>query len=194
MKNKKFIIFIACIPLCIYLLWALWQIIAWLLIAAMAFLNSPELPEPVITYGEFPFRLEYKVDGETVVIEDVIICEYMGVRDLSIGDKYRSWKRSFKYDEANLLLFEDDDIRITCSVGMASYYMGDCDSVLHKPIPPKEPYLGIRKKEQGLLHLVVNAEEKTEIMELYNIEFVDAKFSEPIENSFKDSQGRITDG
>jgi len=35
-------------------------------------------PEPEITYGEFPFRLEYEIDGERFVIEDVVIVEFMG--------------------------------------------------------------------------------------------------------------------
>ena len=41
---------------------------------------SPNPPTPEITYGEFPFRLEYRIADEVYVVEDVIVCEYDGVR------------------------------------------------------------------------------------------------------------------
>ena len=39
---------------------------------------SPDPPMPEITYGEFPFRLVYELNGEQIVIEDIIICEFDG--------------------------------------------------------------------------------------------------------------------
>ncbi|MCQ4936305.1 hypothetical protein [Anaerotignum propionicum] len=41
--------------------------------------SMPDPPVPKITHGEFPFRLEFEIDGKTVVVEDTLICEYDGV-------------------------------------------------------------------------------------------------------------------
>ena len=53
--------------------------------------NSPE-----ITYGEFPFYVEYEKNGERYIIEDTIICEFTGiVHSLGIS-KVRTWDMSLK--------------------------------------------------------------------------------------------------
>jgi len=39
---------------------------------------TPTPPEPINTYGEFPFRLVYEVDGEQFTVEDVLVCEFDG--------------------------------------------------------------------------------------------------------------------
>lgn len=38
--------------------------------------RTPAPPIPEITYGEFPFRLEYEKNGERFIIEDTIIAEF----------------------------------------------------------------------------------------------------------------------
>ncbi|MFA8307240.1 YdgA family protein, partial [Paenibacillus alvei] len=37
---------------------------------------QPDPPRPEITYGEFPFKLVYEINGERKVIQDTVICEY----------------------------------------------------------------------------------------------------------------------
>ena len=44
----------------------------WILIFIGGWL-SPNPPAPEITYGEFPFRLEYRIEDEVYVVEDVIV-------------------------------------------------------------------------------------------------------------------------
>jgi len=51
---------------------------------------SPDPPKPVVRYGEFPFRLEYEVDGERFVVEDTIICEFDGIT-VDMSGKYLEW-------------------------------------------------------------------------------------------------------
>ena len=53
--------------------------------------SNPPLPE--IKYGEFPFRLEYEINGQRVVVEDTIVCEFDGIGwNGTMGEKYRKWK------------------------------------------------------------------------------------------------------
>ena len=37
-------------------------------------------PSPAIRYGEFPFRLEYELNGERFIIEDTLIATFIGRR------------------------------------------------------------------------------------------------------------------
>jgi len=50
-------------------------------------LMSERAPRPEITHGEFAFRLEYEINGETIVIEDTVIVEHGGTSwDAGIGN------------------------------------------------------------------------------------------------------------
>ena len=48
-------------------------IIAFALIIYHSF-DAPPLPK--ITYGEFPYRLEYEIDNKCYIVEDVLIAEF----------------------------------------------------------------------------------------------------------------------
>lgn len=50
----------------------------WIFLAFGAVL-MPNPPSPKFTYGEFPFVLEYAINGERFVVEDTVICKYDGV-------------------------------------------------------------------------------------------------------------------
>ena len=67
--------------------------------------QRPDPPRPEITYSEFPFRIEYEINGELVVIEDAVICEFDGFQpNWSGGDKTRKWKVSFARDRKSTRL------------------------------------------------------------------------------------------
>lgn len=67
------------------------SVLPWAMIA-LGMLISPNPPRPEITYGEFPFSLEYEINGHRKVIEDTLIGEYDGIgMNEGIG-KYRKWK------------------------------------------------------------------------------------------------------
>lgn len=51
-------------------------------------LISPKIPEPEITYGEFPFRIEYELDGQINIIENTVIAEFNGC-EFSAGSMKR---------------------------------------------------------------------------------------------------------
>ena len=63
-------------------------------------------PKPKITYGEFPFRLTYELDGEIKVIEDTVICEFDGFESRGTAGRYRIWKTSLKSGNERLTLLD----------------------------------------------------------------------------------------
>lgn len=146
----------------------------WLLIYGLGILE-PNPPTPEITYGEFPFKLEYRIDDETFVVEDVIICEYDGVRwNEGIG-KHRVWKKILKNSgEENLLILTDGDVKIYCNIGKAEYYMNDLKYSVNEAHTPVFYY--ITSKGSG--------SERT-LLDKYKIELIDWEFSQPIKNSFR---------
>lgn len=60
-------------------------------------LRGEEQPPPQITTGEFPFVVEYEMNGETFVIEDTVVCEFAGY-DFSAFtfNKPRTWDSYLK--------------------------------------------------------------------------------------------------
>ena len=138
---------------------------------------SPNPPAPEITYGEFPFRLEYRLEDEVYVVEDVIVCEYDGV-DWNEGvGKHRIWKRTFKNTgEKDLLVLTDGDTKIYCSVGSADYYMGD--KKYAELFVPKFYYVTFREN-------ITESGSAEDLLDKYKLELLDWKLSEPIENKFK---------
>lgn len=111
----------------------------WIVIGLGSILQTnPATPE--VRYGEFSFRLEYTVKGETKVIEDILICEYDGIGWNEGTGKYLKWKSHYasganklillKFDNTtSLSLIKKDQIvkqqEVYYDPGFAGYYMGD---------------------------------------------------------------------
>ena len=133
-------------------------------------------PQPHITYGEFPFSLEYEVNGKIVKVEDVVVCKYDGV---GIGDngKFLKWRKwILSTGEEDLLLLSDGNINVYCTVGNADYYMGENQE--KKQVHPK---VFIRKYENSL---ITSSADPLELAK-YNIKILQYAFSEPVENIFE---------
>ena len=177
-KQKIFImliIFCVMIPvvICSFL------VLPWLTLA-FGLILSPNPPKPQITYGEFPFELIYEINNETVVVKDTVVCKYDGVGINEGVGKFRKWKYFLKNaGGTSLLLTEDEERRIYCSVGDAEYYMNDEQNPTGRPL---EPHLFEIKKTTSTLDY--DSLKPIEIMEHYNIKIISWNFSEPIENSF----------
>ncbi|WP_312029500.1 hypothetical protein [Paenibacillus sedimenti] len=98
----------------------------WLLIF-IGIHSEPNPPRPEITYGEFPFRLEYVINGERKVIQDTLICEFDGFGADEANGKYRKWNdrlasgNSFRQP----LLEVNGKAEISYYPGIARYFMGD---------------------------------------------------------------------
>ena len=147
-------------------------------------LVTPHPPRPEITYGEFPFRVEYEINGELVVVEDTIICKFDGFSSLScdIDTKYREWKASFASGRKTLFpngadLKVDDDRQIYFSLGSAHYYMGDGWG--------GSPHCRAYKARKSSSGYSLTDIPPDELFNTYNIRVISYEFSPPIVNSFK---------
>lgn len=148
----------------------------WIIIFMGGWL-SQDPPKPEITYGEFPFRLEYRIEDEVFVVEDVIVCEYDGIDWDEGRGKHRNWKMTFKNTgEEDLLVLIDGDTKIYCSVGGADYYMGDKE--YGEPFIPKFYYV------EFCDNITVSGG-AGDLLDKYKIELLDWYLSKPIENKFE---------
>ena len=145
------------------------------------FMNKVYVPEPEITYMEFPIRIEYIVNGETRVIEDTYICEYKGYERrswlewLNVSDDFytRFWDCRLEIAECPLLLYSDNKLRVEYFIGSAGYFMGD------------EGYSSSSTRVS--VYEYGNYKKLTSLYQLtdYGIEIIDCTLPEPIVNSFK---------
>jgi hypothetical protein len=139
---------------------------------------EPDPPQPEITYGEFPFKLVYELNGEINVVEDTVICTYDGVGGGANG-KYRRWESHLaNSDEDSVLLLIDDTRKIYCSTGSANYYMNDEIYPIKRPYVPHIYDVKLNKMDMSILS-------PEELVEKYNIKLISWEFSEPIINNFK---------
>ena len=144
-----------------------------------------DVPEPEITYAEFPLEIEYVyvVTGETHVIQDVLVCEYDGFRksgfmeNFELGRYYnRYWSGKTNSNATKFVLLENDKIRIEFQLGSPDYYMGDTDTWTTYPA-----FQVFRRKKDGwLTGEVIHTEELAE----YGIYIIECELPQPIENSF----------
>lgn len=141
--------------------------------------GAAKVPEPEIKTGEFPFKLTYELRGEVIVVEDVYVCEYLGV-DWNFGQGYRRrWKGYVKSTgEDGVFLTEDSERKIYCSVGKAEYYMGD-----ESDLPDREyvPHFYHAKTDPSKIDLI----SEEEISEQYSVKLLEWEFSSPITNTFE---------
>ena len=135
-------------------------------------------PRPEIKYGEFPFRLEYEINGQVVVVEDTIICKYKGVGyGISINKKYLKWEsclasgKEIPWDKQVSLLIDEAN-QIYLYLREASYYLGAQDDDNEwSPVAWSPLIIGIISTD--------------ELWDKYNIRIISFEPSPPIENTFK---------
>ena len=158
----------------------------------VAILLSPDPPAPINTYGEFPFRIEYEIEGERFEIEDVLIVEYVGRGVDDMKGKYLKWDgrlasgNELGYGLMSMLLGSTTEWRHGCSikvldgvpigngalggvyidVGSAPYYLG------YYVLDGYVPGAGFNNG-QGIL-------DEEALWERYGIRIVEAEFSEPM--------------
>ncbi len=156
-------------------------------------LISPKIPEPEITYGEFPFRIEYELDGQLNIIEDTVIAEFNGC-EFSAGSmkRERRWRSRLASGREDLPF--GDDLGIYFSRGSAQYYMGEnVQSMSLKPhIALRNLEEGFKREvdfilgESGYIRTVLNFGEAQEVLTQYGITLINWEISEPIVNNFGD--------
>ena len=157
-------------------------------------------PAPQITEGEFPFVLEYEIDGQRYLIEDTVVCKFEGY-DLSNPFPFipysRTWYASLKSgEEEKRLIIEFDEntesalvsdrvnieSRVHLFYGSGGYYLGDPEDA---DSGPKIRYTEIYQtgpKERTVKGTDLSYEQ---LEELFGIKVIRFEFSPPIENTFK---------
>ena len=167
----------------------------------LLFIGTEEKP-PVITESEFPFVVEYELNGERHIIEDVVICKFAGYDLSSITyHKPRTWGESLKSknEEKRIIVrFEDNteslitkgriniESKIRLNYGSADYYMGDptSKSLVHKGMPRIEYAEYFQRKPNEYEHKnTILSEEQLE--QIFGIKIIRFEFSKPIENTFE---------
>ena len=161
----------------------------FLVISGAIFSFSPNPSMPEITYGEFPIRVIYEVDGEQREKADVIICEFDGIVNLGSGGKRRKWKSHLKSGKSRMVLLnrptEEKTIEISMSYGLPNYYMGDFEQSReeYERVMADDRYLGYIQWEDGVQ--TGRSITKEEVWEKYKLKIVDVQYSQPIQNTFK---------
>ena len=156
-------------------------------------LFTPNPPAPAITYGEFPCRLEYELDGETKVIEDVIICEFDGFKQHGEAGKYRNWKISLQSGNENMTLLDLRPLNETTEVGNqllelnffygnGEYYMDDDYEWHARPAQDFDTVCVIYETPDGIIGGSGYTAE--EAWEKYKIRLISWECESPIENQF----------
>ena len=79
-------------------------------IIIFSFSSCQNVPEPQIKEGEFPFEMVYEIDGETITVNDIYVCEFDGF-DWNEGvGKHRKWKGYIKSSGTDVLILLEDAI------------------------------------------------------------------------------------
>ena len=147
-------------------------------------LFSPSIQTPEITSGEFPFRIEYELNGEFHFIEDTVIAEFDGFQ-FSAGsmERERRWRSRLASGRESVLFEGGSGIRFF--PGPAGYYMGEFKgiNILFRPHvvfikPNGDPITGVSNR------LVL--EEAQEVLKKHGITLISWEVSEPIINNFGD--------
>jgi|GEM_PF-1638453 len=154
---------------------------------------------PEITSGEFPFRVVYELEGETHVMEDVLICEFAG-HEQGTGRRRWSWRLYYDYEATpvdgfrnTLLILEGENMdsvlanarnerfRIFVHAGSCQHYMEGSRGSRNTP----EILIQERRTLSGggstTLDSSISNRQLEEYFGIYILEF---SFSDPIENRF----------
>lgn len=147
---------------------------------------------PKIKHGEFPFVLEYQINGEKTVVKDTFICDYAGYGFDEMNLVYRKWKSHLDIHKPWITIFKNENIEIfftPASIGdsfsQEAQYMGD-DEIYDKPPNGKvtHPYPSVYYKEFSNGRDNIGMIDKETLLNKYGIILTDYKVSLPITNSF----------
>ena len=150
--------------------------------------------KPEIKYAEFPIKIEYTLNGEHKIAENLLICEFKEIVYTSWLERvntgvssYSVWDSRFEdnQDVTPIILFNNNDITIDYSFGSAGYYMNDNASReiyypgfrVFEPHPSGERVCTSFKTVDELENYILN---KYEI----EINIINCVLPAPIENSF----------
>lgn len=153
---------------------------------------------PKITEGEFPFVVEYEMNGEIYLIEDTVVCSFDGY-DMSNEFSFintRTWHQYLKSGQEERRLFIEfepntesvltkgrinTESRLILNYGFGGYYLGDPHYKTKKPcINYVETY---KASEKASYSMHTEMSEK-QLEEYFGIKIIRFQFSKPIKNIF----------
>ena len=155
-------------------------------------------PAPEITEGEFPFVLEYELDGKRYLIEDTVCCYFEGYDTTNAFTPIcpRTWHQSLNSgDESKRILLElapnlesvlvkdriNEESRVILYYGDGGYYLGDPD---YANRCPSIKYVEKYKTSEKVWHSEHTELSYEELEEFFGIKIIRFEFSNPIENKF----------
>ncbi len=150
---------------------------------------------PQITYGEFPFYVEYEMNGHRYIVEDTILCEFTGIHhDSTTLTQRRTWDMNLKSgNEIRYVLFSEENIpsvlepkrmnvesELWLDCGSPEYYMGDSAGN-----GASFEYRETWKASENVYDIENTKLNKKELEKYFGIEIIRFEFSKPIKNEFK---------
>ena len=162
------------------------------------FSHKTEAP-PKITEGDFPFYVEFTLNGETYIYEDTVVCNFYGYDGSAWFVQPRMWTEKFKFSDgttANKLILKEtnsksvlvnsrinNESQLMLSCGRGDYYMGESDYYeISKPCFYYHEKYQIDEKAQKWERTVLTEEQ---LEEYFGLKIIRFEFSEPIQNEFK---------
>lgn len=167
-------------------------------------LLTPRPPKPEIMYGEFPFKLEYEIQGERIVLEDTIIIEYDGISWNAGYGNHNVWaSRLASGNDLLIELFRNDSELLhfhSYAISSGGYLMGEeannaayADPSATAPGARCIDLEGVDLMKDGRIRSYVKdgrlptgrTVRTEELLNSYGIVFIKWEFAPPIENNFK---------
>lgn len=155
---------------------------------------EPAPSRPEIDHGEFPFRLEYEINGEEKIVEDTLIVNSLGYRNTGAG-KVRNWVCTFLSGATDIVLLNVEvpvktwrEEKVTNQIvyypyGGGAYYMEGP----HEYSAEDENYfqraLVYSEYEDGAKDYDICYAD--ELYEDFKIKIISWEIAEPISNTFK---------
>jgi len=205
MKKKKIMKWIMILMLTILAIPILGIILFLVVLHTGIFLTNP--PRPEITYAEFPFRIEIEYNGERLVFEDTLICEFSGFGTSGgIGGnwrRYRQWTSRFEsgreYNTVwpSITMLETDYVLVSFDSGEPAFYMDRPWQEVEHGIPwsPMKPSIyvdDLAERARGEFSFAFydlswypDKERLVESLENFGIEVISIEITPPIENTFQ---------
>ena len=159
-------------------------VLPWLLV----FVGSKLTPNPIlpeVKYGRFPFVLEYSLNGNAVLIEDVLVVEFDGFGTNAAQGKYRRWDRwlDSNRDVHDILLTErENNHTVYFGLRRASLIlMGE----IHPPnnIDDFFTLFSVSREGDSARQFMLTRET---LLERYGVEIIKWEISPPINNNLID--------
>ena len=165
MKNKKLFLPVIIIA------------VAVVAIAVYLFASNIAL-KPTVAKAEFPFKITYELDGETVTIDDVYKVNYVpnDADDNHKGRVYEGKRLSSGKNDTNIILKQDNNTRIELWLYLyADYLMGD----------PEYDYFEGEAFEPKIYYYDENETEyhDEETLAAQGVKLLNFEYPTPVENS-----------